>query len=249
MTVLTVTPPTERPARTPTPAATPPRETLAPGFLAFRGDIISFEYPSDWEVITKKEVNTLLKTSLKGLKAGAYDYIGGVYKGGVDNCRGCATIVVVVAKDPSLTGTLTDEQYQRVKAAAEQQMGSRLLSHRKTEVSSMPAAESVHIGDSRLTKLWELIIVPPEPGMAYLFSCSSHKDTYEDFEAVFERAIGSLRIKRPTTYAVQPGDTLSKIAARFGVTVAAIVEANDIKDPNKIEVGQVLVIPGPKTES
>lgn len=45
------------------------------------------------------------------------------------------------------------------------------------------------------------------------------------------------------TYTVQPGDTLSKIARTFGVTVAALVEVNHITNPNLIKVGQVLVIP------
>ncbi|HAL61960.1 MAG TPA: hypothetical protein DCP08_06075 [Chloroflexi bacterium] len=45
------------------------------------------------------------------------------------------------------------------------------------------------------------------------------------------------------TYTVQSGDTLAKIAAKFGVTVEEIVEANDIQDPSLINVGQVLVIP------
>ncbi|MEW6228314.1 MAG: LysM domain-containing protein, partial [Bacillota bacterium] len=45
------------------------------------------------------------------------------------------------------------------------------------------------------------------------------------------------------TYIVQPGDTLTLIAQRFGATVAAIVEANNIPDPNLIFVGQVLQIP------
>jgi LysM repeat protein len=46
------------------------------------------------------------------------------------------------------------------------------------------------------------------------------------------------------TYVVVPGDTLTKIAARFGTTVAALVQANNIVNPNLIFVGQVLVIPG-----
>ena len=238
---------------------TAPTPVLAPTFVTFRDNIFSFEYLSDWEVITDKEIDVLLKTSLEGLKPGNYDYIGGVYKGGVDNCQGCATIVVVVVKNPSLTGTLSDQEYERVKAAAEQQMGSRLISHRKTEVSSMPAAESVHTGKSRLTKLWELIIVPPEPGVAYLFNCSSHKDSYPSFEEAFKRAIESLRIGEftppvatptlesgVTTYTVQAGDTLAKIAKEFEVTVEAIIEANEIEDPDLIQVGQVLAVPPAK---
>lgn len=47
-----------------------------------------------------------------------------------------------------------------------------------------------------------------------------------------------------TIYTVQPGDSLSKIAGMFGVTVAAIAEANNIEDINLIHVGQELIIPG-----
>lgn len=45
-------------------------------------------------------------------------------------------------------------------------------------------------------------------------------------------------------YVVQPGDTLSWIAANEGVTVAALIGANDIADPSLIYVGQRLTIPG-----
>jgi len=41
------------------------------------------------------------------------------------------------------------------------------------------------------------------------------------------------------------GDSLAAIARAYGVTVAAIVEANGIQDPNAIRVGQELVIPNP----
>ncbi len=46
-------------------------------------------------------------------------------------------------------------------------------------------------------------------------------------------------------YVVRAGDQLALIAARYGVTVAAIQAANNIKDPNLIRVGQSLVIPAP----
>lgn len=49
----------------------------------------------------------------------------------------------------------------------------------------------------------------------------------------------------PTTYLVRRNDTLASIAARFGVSVAAIVQANKITDANHIEVGQRLIIPAP----
>lgn len=44
-------------------------------------------------------------------------------------------------------------------------------------------------------------------------------------------------------YTIQSGDTLTSIAAAHGTTVAAIVSANGIADPNTIWAGQTITIP------
>jgi hypothetical protein len=44
-------------------------------------------------------------------------------------------------------------------------------------------------------------------------------------------------------YVVKAGDTLGKIADNFETTVDEIMALNSIADPNKIEVGQQLLIP------
>ncbi len=49
----------------------------------------------------------------------------------------------------------------------------------------------------------------------------------------------------PTTYRVQPGDSLSLIAERFHTDVSTLVALNDLADPDHIEVGQVLRLPCP----
>lgn len=46
-----------------------------------------------------------------------------------------------------------------------------------------------------------------------------------------------------TTYVVQRGDTLTRIARRFGVNMQVLAEVNNITNPNRIYVGQTLVIP------
>jgi LysM repeat protein len=50
---------------------------------------------------------------------------------------------------------------------------------------------------------------------------------------------------KPTfrTYTVRPGDTLSGIASRFHTTVTRLANLNNISDPSKLRVGQVLLIP------
>lgn len=45
------------------------------------------------------------------------------------------------------------------------------------------------------------------------------------------------------THVVQPGETLFRIALRYGTTVQAIVEANNLVNPDFIVPGQRLVIP------
>jgi lipoprotein-anchoring transpeptidase ErfK/SrfK len=47
-----------------------------------------------------------------------------------------------------------------------------------------------------------------------------------------------------TSYVVQPGDTLYKIAVQHGVTMQEIATVNGIWNYDHIEVGQVLTIPG-----
>lgn len=46
-----------------------------------------------------------------------------------------------------------------------------------------------------------------------------------------------------TSYTVQSGDTLSRIARRFGVEMTVLARVNGITNANRIYVGQVLTIP------
>ena len=46
------------------------------------------------------------------------------------------------------------------------------------------------------------------------------------------------------TYSVQSGDNLLAIARRFGVELAALIEVNNLANPDDVAVGQQLIIPG-----
>jgi LysM repeat protein len=50
----------------------------------------------------------------------------------------------------------------------------------------------------------------------------------------------------PVTYTVKQGDTMTSIAKAHGVDVNALIAANkQIKNPNDLQIGDVLTIPTP----
>ncbi len=48
----------------------------------------------------------------------------------------------------------------------------------------------------------------------------------------------------PLRYTVRPGDSLSSIAQGHGVTTQTLVDLNELADPDRLSVGQILLIPG-----
>lgn len=53
------------------------------------------------------------------------------------------------------------------------------------------------------------------------------------------------RAQSPTTYLIQPGDTLLSIARRFQVDLLRLAQANSLANPDLILAGQTLIIPDP----
>jgi len=56
-------------------------------------------------------------------------------------------------------------------------------------------------------------------------------------------AIPQVATAQAIQHVVQPGETLTRIASRYGTTVRAVMEANGLQDPDILQVGQVLRIP------
>ena len=55
---------------------------------------------------------------------------------------------------------------------------------------------------------------------------------------------GDTTATQPATVVVAAGDNLTNIAARYGTTVAALVQLNGITDPNQVEAGSQLLVGG-----
>lgn len=66
-----------------------------------------------------------------------------------------------------------------------------------------------------------------------------------DIDATATVMAGQLRPTATPTgiYIVAAGDTLSEIAAEFDTTIEEILVANEMSDPNDLQVGQELIIP------
>lgn len=97
--------------------------------------------------------------------------------------------------------------------------------------------------------LMALVACVPEPPSVMLPTLPAVLDITPaptlDIEAT-ATALSSLALPTPTAaalYTIQPGDTLSDLAARFATTVDELVAANGLTDPNSLQPGQTLIIP------
>jgi LysM repeat protein len=55
----------------------------------------------------------------------------------------------------------------------------------------------------------------------------------------------SVVLAQENTYVIQPGDSLYRIAVRYGLTVSQLAQANNISNTWQIYAGQTLIIPNP----
>ncbi len=91
---------------------------------------------------------------------------------------------------------------------------NKVVNNLKEIISNKLKEQNININPEKILNFINLIMT----------NKSNNKPTFED-------------------YTVQRGQTLSAIAAKYGLSVDDIVKANNITDPNNINVGQVLKIP------
>lgn len=83
----------------------------------------------------------------------------------------------------------------------------------------------------------EVVEVTPAPETGGEQAAPETVVVVEETETVVEPA------SEPVKYTIQHGDTLSRIAKKYGVSAKALMAANNIENPDHVEVGAVLVIP------
>ncbi len=82
------------------------------------------------------------------------------------------------------------------------------------------------------TSTWSYTLPTPRPSGAPVYTPTADSPHFQPGET-----------QGPETYIVQAGDILSVIAEKYSVSIEAIVEANNIANPDALEVGQALNIP------
>lgn len=104
---------------------------------------------------------------------------------------------------------------------------------------------------------WVQIVWPPEQGGAALgWAVSSAFNTTVPITVLPVTDGSTTPVTPPVvvtppanaqTYVVRAGDTMFAISQRFGVSLAALIQANNAQPPYIIFIGQVLIIPGTGT--
>jgi len=115
------------------------------------------------------------------------------------------------------------------------------LSHRTREMLTLIGVNAVLslVISLAVVIVWDIVIRAPTVTPAPIAAATDTvAPTTAPPTATFTPGPGE-----PTTYRVQPGDTLLTIAAQFDVTVEAIMATNNLDDPNFIQIGQELIIP------
>ena len=77
----------------------------------------------------------------------------------------------------------------------------------------------------------------------YLLRAPPVDDAEEKIAAIAEELRFTAQI-RDRNYIIQPGDTLSLIAQRYGTTISKLMQANNLRNMHRIRAGQSLEIPG-----
>ena len=104
-------------------------------------------------------------------------------------------------------------------------------------------------GEGEAADETEGVATPETGGEVFLPALTTDQTGGEDAAVVEDtpepapETAAETAVPEPATHVVQPGDTLTKIAQQYNISVQALMQANNLNNPNYIQVGQTLVIP------
>ena len=136
-------------------------------------------------------------------------------------------------------GNITPEFLQAVSYATLSQYGKPIIHTGQGDTQNWPEwmryINQAYAAGSDFVTVWRYGVTPDD-----IFK------TLRDIPAKQPPVVTPAQISSAVdgNYTVQAGDTLGGIAANYGTSVQAIMDASGLTDPNYIYVGQQLVVPG-----
>jgi nucleoid-associated protein YgaU len=88
---------------------------------------------------------------------------------------------------------------------------------------------------------WATVVAPARPGQLVVSTPSPRGTPVRTVQGERVRGVDTTGSRVPDGYRVQRGDTLGRLAARYGTSVSRIASANGIANPDRIYVRQRLV--------
>ena len=121
----------------------------------------------------------------------------------------------------------------------------RIAINHNTSVAAMKEANPDLVGDNPVIHPGETLMLP-DCGSADVVQVEPSAVPSEVPPVIEPAQLGATptTAANQETYVVKRGDTLFAIALHYGTTVAAIVEANKLSNPDRLAPGQELIIPG-----
>ncbi|MDZ8185927.1 MAG: peptidoglycan DD-metalloendopeptidase family protein [Nostoc sp. ChiSLP02] len=165
--------------------------------------------------------------------------------------------VVVVPQTVATAGTASSEINAQLKAQQEfalnrlQEKSNRL----RKSLAQLRSGETENLSQTGIgnTVVEKTLLAKSEPSgdtsKAKLISRLKQKSEISELGSATAATPTLIASSTRTAYEVKPGDTLAAIAGRYNTSVSELVKANNLSNPNQLQISQKLIIPVARLEA